>query len=355
MRPSRPLAALALSIVLWASMALPAFAAPLQVPAPPREGGLASPTAPTISAPSWVIYDADAGVVLSETQADVERPMASTTKMMTALLALKYGDLDDMVRVSEKAAAVGEAEVGLLPGERFPLRLLVTALVIRSANDAAMAVAEHIGGSVDGFVEMMNDEAEALGLEHTHFENPHGLDHEDHYSTANDLLHLGLAAMSYPEYREMASTLDADFPDAPDGTERTLSSTNLMLETYPGTIGVKTGYTNEAGLVFVAGAAREGRTLFAVVMGSDGRRAHFSDAGTLLDWGFEHFRGVGVVAAGSYKPPEPVRVVDADPATPEPEREPVVITEVREADGEPLPLFEALGWVGHLVTQIASD
>lgn len=279
--------------------------------------------------------------------------MASTTKMMTALVALKYGDLDDMVTVSETAAGVGEAEVGLVAGERFPLRLLVTALVIRSANDASVAVAEHIGGSVEGFVDMMNTEAAAMGLEHTHFDNPHGLDGEDHYSSAGDLLRIGLATMSYPEFREMTATLKAEFPPAPDGTERVLSTTNLMLETYPGTIGVKTGYTGRAGLVFVAGAVRDGRTVFVVVMGSDGQRAHFTDAQSLLDWAFERFRSVAVVAAGSYEPPQPVRVVDAEPpAAPEPE--PVVVTHVREADGEPVRFLDALGWVGRLWAQINS-
>src|SRR5690606_15808693 len=130
---------------------------------------------------------------------DVRRPMASTTKIMTALLALKYGSLDDFIEVSQRAADVGEAEVGLVSGEKLQMRHLVKALVVRSANDASMAVAEHIGGSVEGFVDMMNAEAEAMGLENTQFANPHGLDREGHYSSPRDLLEMGLAAMSYPE------------------------------------------------------------------------------------------------------------------------------------------------------------
>jgi serine-type D-Ala-D-Ala carboxypeptidase (penicillin-binding protein 5/6) len=337
----------ALLVAVMGLAAMPAAAAPLQVPAPPREGGLELPSAPTVSAPSWIVYDADADLVLGDQSADERRSMASTTKMMTALVVLKYGDLSDRLTVSEEAAAVGEAEVGLIPGERVRLGDLLTALVVRSANDAAMAAAEHIGGSVEGFVEMMNDEARAMGLTNTSFDNPHGLDAEDHYSSARDLLEIGLAAMAYPEFRERAVMLEGSFPDAPDGTERNLSSTNLLLETYPGTIGVKTGFTGRAGLVFVAGAERDGRTLFTVVMGSEGQRGHFEDATSLLDWGFERFRSVAMVGAGTYEPPEPVRLVEEEPE-PEPEPEPVVETLVRAPDGELPHLTGALAWVSRL-------
>lgn len=342
--------AVLVALVLALTWAVPpAGAAPLQIPAPPQEG-LVTPEAPEISAASWLVYDADAELTLASRLPDEERAMASTTKIMTALVTMKYGDMDDMVTVSQKAADVGEAEVGLVAGERLPLRLLLTALVIRSANDAAVAVAEHIGGSVDGFVEVMNAEAEAMGLEHTHFENPHGLDGEEHYSSANDLLQMALVAMGYPEFRQMATTRETEFPDAPDGTERTIRSTNMLLETYPGAIGVKTGYTGRAGLVLVAGATREGRTLFAVVMGSDGQRAHFRDAETLLDWGFERFRSVALVTTASYRPPEPVRVEVEEPIL-EPEPEPVVVTNVREVEESPPQLLDALGWVGRLIGQ----
>lgn len=341
------LAALTVS-TLW--FAPPVHAAPLVIPAPPREG-IPVPNDPPVTADSWVLYDADAELVLGSSAVDVERPMASTTKIMTAIVALKYGDLTDRVRISAEAAAVGEAEVGLVTGERVTLGRLLTALVVRSANDAAMAVAQHIGGSVDGFVEMMNREAESMGLGDTHFTNPHGLDTENHHASSADLLEMSLVAMSYPEFRERAALLEAEFPDAPDGTPRHLEATNLMLETYPGTIGVKTGYTGEAGLVFAAAAVREGRTLFAVVMGSEGQRAHFADAGVLFDWGYERFRSVAVVGAGTYEPPEPVRVVEAEPEEPPP---PVVVTRVRQADGEPPALIQALGWVGRILERVVN-
>ena len=350
MKPIRILAAALLAVAVSLST-LPgaALAAPLVVPAPPRPGGVAAPTPPEVSAGSWILYDADAGVVLGSKQADDERAMASTTKIMTAYLALKYGNLNDMVRISQRAADVGEAEIGLLPGESLPLRLLVTALVVRSANDAAMAVAEHIGGSVEGFVEMMNNEARELGLEHTHFVNPHGLDADGHYSSARDLLTMGVAVMGFPEFRDMALVELQTFPEAPDGTKRQIRATNKLLEEYPGALGVKTGFTGRALLVMVAAAQQDGRTLFSVVMGSEGAGGHFQDAAALMDWGFDHFGEVSVMAGSErFDPPEPERLVEAEPE-PEPDPEPIVVETLRRSEVEPPGLAAALGWVGHIV------
>lgn len=342
---SRFVAVLAVTAVLLTGS--PAVAVPLQFPVPPQEG-LVPPAAPDVTADTWIVYDADAELVLAEQGADEERPMASTTKIMTALVALKYGDLDDQVTVSTRAADVGEAEIGLQAGERLPLDLLLTALVVRSANDAAMAVAEHIGGSVEGFADLMNAEAEELGLEHSHFENPHGLDGQNHYSSARDLLTVALAAMSYPEFRKMAATAEMAFPDAPDGTEREVIATNHLLEEYPGAIGIKTGYTREAGLVLVGAAVREGRTVFSVVMGSEGAGAHFEDTATLLDWAFKRFRTVAMLTSGEYEPPEPIRV-EVDEPVPLPEPEPVVVTRTRQVEEPPPPLLDAFTWMGHLL------
>lgn len=343
----RRLASLVGAMCMLIASAVPAMAAPLQVPAPPREGITFPENPPVVSAPSWILFDADASVVLASQAPDDERSMASTTKIMTALVALKYGDLDDRVVVSERAAAVGESEIGLVPGEEFPLSMLLTAIVVRSANDAAMAVAEHVGGSVEGFADMMNDEAAELGLTHSHFANPHGLDEEGHYSSARDLLTIGLAVMDYPEFREMATTREAVFPDAPDGTRRVATATNRLLDTYAGMIGVKTGYTNKADLVLVGAAERENRTLFSVVMGSTGAGGHFVDTAILLDFGFDRFRTIEVATEGSrYEPDEPVRLVEVDPdPLPEEEEPPVVVQTRRESDGDPPTVLTALGWV----------
>ncbi len=355
MRPIRTLAALMAAAILTLVLPVPAPAAPLSLPTPPREGGVIAPAPPRVTAESWILYDADAGAVLASSNADEERPMASTTKIMTCLLALKRGNLDDMVTVSRRAAEVGESEVGLVTGERLPLRLLLTAMVVRSANDAAMAVAEHIGGSVENFVDMMNAQAQEMGLEHTHFENPHGLDTPGHYSSAADLLTMGLAVMQYPQFRELAKIERASFPAAPDGTQRGLETTNKLLGEYPGTIGVKTGYTGRAGLVMVGAAQRDGRTLFTVVMGSSGAGGHFKDAAALMTWGFNHFGQVAVAAGSSrYDPPETAAATVPPEQQPQPEPEPVVVETVRSTDGQLPDLATAIGWLGLVFSRITN-
>ncbi|MEX1005934.1 MAG: D-alanyl-D-alanine carboxypeptidase family protein [Acidimicrobiia bacterium] len=268
--------------------------------APPRPIEQFPPIpAPTVTAPAWILYDETNDVVLDGVATDVPRPMASTTKMMTALLAIESGRMDEIVTVSQRAADVGEAEIGLEAGERLPLSMLVAALIIRSGNDAAMAAAEHIAGSVEDFVALMNTRATELGMTDTAFANPHGLDAAGHVSSPRDLLTLGRAGMNRPEFAEMARMSSYRISDAPDGTPRVAEATNALLATYRGAFGVKTGFTFQAGLVMVAGAERDGRRLWAVVMGSDGPGAHFADAATLLDHGFERLRIVDTIGRGT--------------------------------------------------------
>jgi D-alanyl-D-alanine carboxypeptidase len=169
-------------------------------------------------------------------------------------------------------------------------------MIVRSANDAAIAVAEAIGGDVETFVGLMNARAAELGLTRTTFVNPHGLDAEGHLSTARDLLRLGLAAMANPEYRRAAVEAEVTLPPAPDATPRVAAATNDLIGTYEGAVGVKTGFTFQAGLVLVAAAERDGRVIYAVVMGSEGPGAHFADAAALLDYGFEGHELVRAVA-----------------------------------------------------------
>jgi serine-type D-Ala-D-Ala carboxypeptidase (penicillin-binding protein 5/6) len=275
---------------------------------PPRPiERLPPPRPPVISAPAWILYDDTSDLVLAGVATDEPRPMASTTKIMTALLAIESGRLDEVVTVSTRAAIVGEASIGLVAGERVPLEMLVYALLIRSGNDAATAVAEHLSGSVEGFVESMNARAAELGMASTSFANPHGLDAENHFSSPSDLLTLALVAMQNTTFAEMVATTRYRITDAPDGRERIADATNHLLTSYRGTFGVKTGFTFRAGLVIVAGAEREGRTLYTVVMGADGPGAHFADAATLLDHGFEDHRIVDTILRGS-----PLRVQRVD-------------------------------------------
>lgn len=277
-----------LAMLLVAVMGATATASPLWVEPPPLPWTLV-PDPPDLAAESWLLFDERHGVALAERNADQRRPMASTTKLMTALLAVEAGDLSSPVRVSEAAVSIGEAGVDLVEGEVFLLRTLVRALLIRSGNDAAYAVAESVGGSAQEFVAMMNRRASEMGLLNTSYANPHGLDHPDQYSTARDLLVLTRAALAHPELAEAVATRQISLRDSPDGQERVYTNTNQLLFDYEGTIGVKTGYTNDAGRVLVAGAERQGRRLLAVVMNT---QDHFTEAETLLDYGFESFGSV---------------------------------------------------------------
>ena len=291
---------LALAILAFVVPSAPAYGSlPGDPPQPPLHG-LAAGDPPAVTAAAWLVYDDTFGVELGASNADEERAMASTTKMMTALIALESARLDDLVEISDRAAAVGEAEIGLHPGELFTMEQLIAVMLVRSANDAAMAVAEHIGNSVEGFVDLMNERASELDLRHTSFENPHGLDGDNHYSSARDLLQIALAAMKHDAFAAAVLAQEYPLPDDPEGRSRVAETTNhLLTEGYDGVIGVKTGFTGDAGLTFVAAAERDGRRLYAVVLGSTGSGAHFADAQSLLDWGFEEFRLVQVVSEGN--------------------------------------------------------
>lgn len=252
-----------------------------------------------MSAPSWILYDDTSGAVLAASVPDQQRAVASITKVMTGLLVVELADPSDVVAVSERAANTGEKSIGLQAGEQLTVDALFKALIIHSANDAATALAEHIGGSVEGFVGLMNQRAAELGLTSTSFANPHGLDAEGHFSSARDVLTLARLAMTYPQFRDAARARVLVFPDAPDGTVRRGFTTNLLLQSYEGMLGVKTGFTNHALLTIVGSAERESRNLYVVVLGSEGQRGHFADAEALLDHGFQQLAIFGTITTGA--------------------------------------------------------
>lgn len=266
----------------------------MSIPTQPLEA-LAPLSPPEVTAEAWLLWDDTFERELGSLQPDEARAMASTTKMMTALVALENSDPGDQVLVSDEAAAIGESEIDLVPGETWRMEDLLRALLMRSANDAAVAIAEHVGGSVPGFVRLMNEKAFELGLDDSHFMNPHGLDQEGHFSSARDLLTTARVGMGDPLFAEFVGTRSSTFPQTPDGEERVASTTNALLSTFDGAIGVKTGFTDDAGLTMVAAAERDGRRLYAVVMGSSD---HFADAAALLRYGFNAFGLLNVVAGG---------------------------------------------------------
>ena len=281
----------------------------------PPADGLAAPPPPELTAEAWILYDDAYRRVLAEHRADQQRAVASTTKIMTALVVLEEAEPGDPVEISENATLIGESEVDLTPGEAgWTVEDLLAALLVRSANDAAVALAEHTAGSVEGFAFLMNSKAVEMGLYNTNFVNPHGLDHPDHYSSARDLLFMALSGMEDERFARLVGTRSAGLPAAPGGRPRVVSNSNKLLEDYPGAVGVKTGYTDDAALTLVAAAERGGRRLYAVVLGSDG---HFADAAALLDYGFEEFSPLTLTpVGGGERRPLAMGLLDPGPEEP---------------------------------------
>lgn len=243
---------------------------------------------PNLVGQSAILMDADTGEVLAAQDADERLPIASTTKIMTALLALERGRLSDKITISEKAAYQEGSSMYTTPGETYTLEELLYGLLLNSGNDAAWAIAEHIAGSVPAFVNLMNERARELGAVNTHFTNPSGLPDPQHYSTARDLAVITRAALARPDFRRIVGTKAQKVPWPVKGEDRLLINHNRLLWRYEGADGVKTGYTNEARQCLVASATREGQRLIAVVLKSEGNSV-WTDAERLLDYGFANF------------------------------------------------------------------
>lgn len=246
-----------------------------------------------VTADAAVVMDSDTGQVLYAKNPHQRRPIASTTKIMTALLAIECGDLKGVVTVSPRAAGVEGSSIYLRAGEKLALEELVYGALMNSGNDACVAISEHIAGREEIFVDWMNLKACLLGLKNTHFSNTNGLPHKEHLSTAFDLAVLTRFALKNPAFGKIVATKGYVI-SGPRGP-RHLSNTNQMLWSYPGANGVKTGTTSAAGKCLVSSADRKGRRLIAVVLHSDNR---YSDSIKLLDYGFSNFKSQTVVKRG---------------------------------------------------------
>ena len=232
------------------------------------------------SATSAILVDADSGRVLYEQNADAKMLIASTTKIMTALVAIREGDLAETVKVSRKAAYTEGSSMYLKEGEELTLETLLYGLMLCSGNDAAVAVAEAVGGTQDGFVRMMNETAQELGMERTSFANPNGLDHEDHYSTARDMARLACVAMENEMLVRIVSTRTVTIGG------RTMTNHNKLLSYMDGCVGLKTGYTKAAGRTLVSCAEQNGQRLVAVTL-QDGN--DWADHQALFAYGFSTY------------------------------------------------------------------
>ena len=238
-----------------------------------------------ITAKAWALVEATSGrLLLGENERD-RRPMASTTKIMTALLVLEAGeDLDALITVPPEAAGTEGSSMHLGAGERISLRDLLYGLMMVSGNDAAVTLAMHVSGSVDAFAAQMNAKAAALGCADTHFVNPHGLHDPDHYTSACDLARLAAAAMALPFFRELVSR--SRYTTATGDRVRTFRTKNRMLTEVEGGCGVKTGFTKKAGRCLCFAARREGMLLIGAVLNAPDM---WNDAKKLLDRGFSTF------------------------------------------------------------------
>ncbi|HRX13808.1 MAG TPA: D-alanyl-D-alanine carboxypeptidase family protein [Eubacteriales bacterium] len=215
------------------------------------------------SAQSAVVMEINSGRVLFSKNADIRLPMASTTKIMTALVAVELCDVNEPVNIDKKAIGVEGSSVYLRLGETLTVKELLYGLMLRSGNDCAVALAIHIGGSIENFAELMNAKAAYLGLKNTHFVNPHGLHDDAHYTSAYDLAVISCEAMKNPTFREIVSTKKVTIGNGEE--KRLLLNKNKLLYNYENACGVKTGYTKRAGRCFV-GAADNGTELVCVVL-----------------------------------------------------------------------------------------
>jgi len=245
-----------------------------------------------LSCASSILVDAETGTVLQEMNSEEKHYPASVTKIMTLTLILEAVEngtvsLDDTVFVSEDAASMGGSQVFLFPGEERTVEEMLIAIAVGSGNDAAYAMAEYIGGSYSGFIDMMNEKAAEIGMSNTHFVNPHGLHDEEHYTTAKDLAKLAKYAMDHTDILTYTSIYEYEF--RPEPNLLTLWNTNRLLKWYEGADGLKTGYTEEAGRNLVATAERDGLRLISVVLGCEERHAHFKESMNLLNYGFNTF------------------------------------------------------------------
>lgn len=250
----------------------------------PRAAAL---TADEISAPAAVLMESSTGKVLFEKNAHEQRPCASITKVMTLLLVMEGLDsgaiaLDDVVTASEHAASMGGSDIWLEPGETMSVNDLLKATVIVSANDAAVALAEHLCGSEDAFVAKMNERAAELGMQDTVYKNCNGLDEDGHLTSAYDIALVSRALIAHEHIFDYTTV----WMDELRGGKTQLVNTNKLLKSYSGITGLKTGTTGKAGSCMAATAERDGMSLIAVVLGCSTTDERFSSAASLLDYGF---------------------------------------------------------------------
>lgn len=253
--------------------------------------------ASNLSCKSGALIAADTGELIYSKNESLKLPMASTTKIMTSLVVIENSRLDDIVTITSPMTGIEGSSVYLKEGEELTVSELLYALMLESANDASVALAYHVAGSVENFVDMMNEKAAQIGLRSTHFTNPHGLDNDGHYTTAYELGLLAREAMKNETFRNIVSTYKATIPlNNGEGT-RVLINHNRLLRSYDGAIGIKTGFTKKCGRCLVSCAQRDGVELICVTLNAPN---DWNDHKNMLDYGFSQLERVNLASPFDY-------------------------------------------------------
>lgn len=247
---------------------------------------------PTINSRAYVVIDRKSNTVLLGKNENQKKKMASTTKIMTALVVIEHINLSDTVEISKKAASTGGSRLGLKTGDKITVSDLLYGLMMRSGNDAAVALAEYVAGSISGFADLMNEKANSLGLSNTHFVTPHGLDEDEHYTTAYELAVLSNYAMNNEIFAKIVGT--KNYTITINGYPKTLTNTNELLGVLNGVYGIKTGFTNGANRCLVTCCKRSDLDIICVVLGADTKKYRTTDSIKLIEYAFNNFTYVNI-------------------------------------------------------------
>lgn len=262
-----------------------------------------------ISSEGYVVMECSSNRVLAGGNINEKLPMASTTKVMSAILAIENGNLKDVIKIEKRDTNIEGTSISLCEGEKLTLEDLLYGMMLVSGNDAAVTIANHLGGSIEGFAKMMNEKAKELGMNNTNFENPNGLPNDNHYTTAYDYGLLASYAMKNKTFVKIINTKKWSMPYKNRPNERIIYNRNKLLNSFDGANGVKTGYTKKAGKCLVFAAKRNGMQLVGVVLHSYN---HYEDAKSLLSYGFANYSLEKVIRKGQYIQTKPYNESNKD-------------------------------------------
>lgn len=247
---------------------------------------------PSINSKASVIIDRNSNIILYGKNENEKRKMASTTKIMTSLIVIENCNLYDTIEISRKAALTGGSRLGLKTGDKITIKDLLYGLMMRSGNDCAVALAEYAGGDINGFANKMNKKSEELGLKNTHFETPHGLDSDEHYTTAYELALLSNYALNNKIFAKIVGT--KNYTILINGQQKQLTNTNELLGNFDGIYGIKTGFTNGANRCLVTACKRNDIDVICVVLGADTKKFRTQDSIKLLNYVFDNFKSINI-------------------------------------------------------------